>query len=68
MKYKLFPAPFFNHFVQPSPAPICQIKTVNGVLRGQLPPQKWSHPFVARTPFDNFKIFPKKTYTLFQVL
>ena len=37
MKYKLFPAPFFNHFIQPSPPPIAKLKSLHGVLRGQLP-------------------------------
>ena len=56
MKYKHFPAPFFNHFIQPSPPPIAKLKSLHGVLRGQLPPQKWSHPFVVCPPHDNFKI------------
>ena len=27
MKNKLFPAPFFNHFIQPSPLPIAKLKS-----------------------------------------
>ena len=38
MKYKHFPGPFFNHFIQPSPPTIVQLKSLHGVLRGQLPP------------------------------
>ena len=37
MKYKLFPAPFFNHFIQPSPPPIAKLKSLHGVLRSELP-------------------------------
>ena len=40
MKYKLFPAPFFNHFIQPSPPPIAKLESLHGVLRGQFPPTK----------------------------
>ena len=41
MKYKLFPAPFFNHFIQPSPPPIAKLESLHGVfLRGQFPPIK----------------------------
>ena len=29
MKYKLFPAPFFNHFIQPSPPPIAKLKSLH---------------------------------------
>ena len=29
MKYKLFPAPFFKHFIQPSPPPIAKLKSLN---------------------------------------
>ena len=36
-----------------------KLKTLHGILRGQFPPWKWSHPFVACTPYDNFKISPK---------
>ena len=38
MKYKLFLAPFFNHFIQPDPLPIGKLKSLHGVLRDQLPP------------------------------
>ena len=37
MKHELFPAPFFNHFIQPSPTPIAKLKSLHGILRGQLP-------------------------------
>ena len=54
MEYKLFPvpffnlpAPFFNHFIQPSPPTVAKLKSLHGVLKGQVPPQKCSHPFVA---------------------
>ena len=62
MKYKLFPAPFFNHIIQTSPRIIAKLNSLHVVLRGQVPPLTWSHPFVARTPYDNFKIyhFPPK--------
>ena len=36
MKYKLFPAPFFNHFIQP----IAKLRSLHVVLRGQPPPIK----------------------------
>ena len=35
MKYKLFPAQFFYHFMQPSPPPIVKLKYLNDVMRGQ---------------------------------
>ena len=38
MKYKHFPDPFFNHFIQPILPTIAKLKSLNGVLRGQLPP------------------------------
>ena len=31
MKYKLFPDPFFNCFIQPSPPPITKLKSLHGV-------------------------------------
>ena len=37
MKFKLFPAPFFNDLFQPSSPPIAKLKSLHGVLRGQLP-------------------------------
>ena len=37
MEYKRFPAPFFNHFIQPCPPTIPKLKSLYGVLRGQLP-------------------------------
>ena len=46
MENKLFTAPFFNHFIQPSPLPIAKLKSLHGVLRGQLPPRNVSNPFV----------------------
>ena len=36
MKYKHFPTPFFNHFIQLSPT-IAKLQSLHGVLRGQLP-------------------------------
>ena len=38
MKYQHFPAPFFNHFIQPSPPLIAKLKSLHVALRGQLPP------------------------------
>ena len=38
MKYKIFPTPFFNHFIQPNPPRIVKLKSLHGVLRGQLLP------------------------------
>ena len=38
MKYKLFAALFFNHFIQASHPPVAKLKPLHGVLRGQLPP------------------------------
>ena len=37
MKHTLFPAPFFNHFIQPSPPPIAKLKSLHGVLRKMVP-------------------------------
>ena len=37
MKYKYFPASFFNHFIQPSPPAIAKLKSLHGVLRVTLP-------------------------------
>ena len=65
MKYNYLPAPFFNHSIQPSPPTNAKLKSLHGVLRDQLPTEKWSHPFVACPPFDNFKILTP-TYMLFQ--
>ena len=47
MKYKSFPAPFFNHFTYFIPPPIAKLKYLHAVLRGQFPHKKWSHTFVA---------------------
>ena len=38
MKYKYFAAPFFNHFIQPSPTTFAKLKSLHGVFSGQLPP------------------------------
>ena len=38
MRYKRFPAPFFNYFIQPSSPPIAISKSLHGVMRGQLHP------------------------------
>ena len=38
MKYKLFPFPFFNHFIEPIPLPIAKLKSLHGASRGQLLP------------------------------
>ena len=38
MKYKHFTAPFFNPFIQPSLPTIAKLKSLHGVLRGQLSP------------------------------
>ena len=37
MKYELFPAPFFIHFMQPNPPPFTKLKSSHGVLTGQFP-------------------------------
>ena len=55
MKYKHFPAPFFNHFIQPSPPTIAKLKSLHGALM--------VHLFVACPRFDNFKI-PPNLYAL----
>ena len=67
MKYKHFSATFFNHFIQPNPPTIAKLKSLHGVLRGKLSPEKLSHPFMAWPPFDNFEIL-HPDYMLFQVL
>ena len=66
MNYKLFLALFFNHFIQPSPPPIAKLKSLHDVLRGQLPPQKWSHPFVACPSHDNSKSPPSQPICSFK--
>ena len=38
MKYKHFPALFFNHIIQPSSPTIAKLNSLHGVLRGQLLP------------------------------
>ena len=38
IKYKQFPATFFNHFIQPSSATIAKLKSLHGALRVQPPP------------------------------
>ena len=63
MKYKRFPAPFFNHFIQLSSPTIAKLKSLHGVMKDQLPPLKWSHPFATYHPLDNFKI-PSNPYAL----
>ena len=63
MKYKHCPAPFFNHFIEPSPLAIAKLKFLHCVLRCRLLPLKWSHPFVACPPFHDFKI-PPSLYAL----
>ena len=45
MKYEYFPAPLFNHFIQPSPPTIAKLKSLHGVLRGQLPHKNGPVPF-----------------------
>ena len=35
---KPFPAPSFNHLIQPSPPLVAELKFLQGVSRGQLPP------------------------------
>ena len=37
MKYKLFLASFFNHFIQPSSPPTAKLKSLHGILRYQRP-------------------------------
>ena len=37
MNYKHLTAPFFNYFMRPSPPTIAKLKSLHGVLRGQLP-------------------------------
>ena len=49
MTYKHFPAQSFNHLIQPSPR-IAKLKSLNGVLRGQLPPNIWFPTPVPTTP------------------
>ena len=43
------------HFIQPSPPTVAKLKSLHLVLRGQLPPQKWSHPLVACPPLRTSK-------------
>ena len=58
MKYKLFPAQFFYHFMQPSPPPIVKLKYLNDVMRGQ---HKNGPMPLKLAPYDNFKISPQPT-------
>ena len=39
MKYKHFPGPFFNHFIQPIPPIITNLKSLHG-LEGSTSPVK----------------------------
>ena len=50
MKYKHFPAPFFNHFIQPSPPTIAKLKSLHVVLRRQLLPIKMASSLCALPP------------------
>ena len=67
MKYKLFPTPVFNHFIQPSP-PIAKLKSLHGVLRGQIPPWKWLHSFAACPSYENFKISPPSPISIITII
>ena len=44
MKHKYFHAPFFNHFIQPSPPTISKSKSLHGVLRVNFPHKIGSIP------------------------
>ena len=72
MKYKLCPAPFFNHFIECNPPSIAKLKSLHGVLRDQLAPYKWCPLCVVCNPptppppppqYDNFKILHPQTHT-----
>ena len=60
MKYKLFPTPVFNHFIQPSP-PIAKLKSLHGVLRGQIPHENGSIP-LRLAPHMKTSKSPPKSY------
>ena len=70
MKYKLFPVLFFNHSIQSSPPPMAKLKSLHGVLIGQPPTQKSSHPYVACPHMMTSKSSqpPPPTNMLFQSL
>ena len=44
MKNNHFPAPSFNHFIQPSPPTIVKLKSLHGILRGQRPQKNSPNP------------------------
>ena len=59
MKYKLFPAPIFKHFIQSNPPTIVKLKSLGRVWSGQLPHKNGAISFhLASRPYDNFKISP----------
>ena len=59
MKYKLFSAPIFKHFIQSNPPTIVKLKSLGRVWRGQLPHKNGDISFhLASRPYDNFKISP----------
>ena len=57
MKYKHFPALFFKHFIQPTPPINAKLKSLHGVLKGQLP-HNMVPSHCGLPPFENFKIPP----------
>ena len=59
MKYKLFPAPIFKHFIQSNPPTIVKLKSLDRVSRGQLLHKNGPISFhLASRPYNNFKISP----------
>ena len=66
MKYKPFPAPYFNHFIQPSPPLNAKLKSLDGVLRHHLASEKWFHPLWLATHLITSK--SRLTYMFCQVL
>ena len=65
MKYKIFHASFFNHFIQPSPPSINKLKSLRGDTTLGLTPREVStspikmvKSLCSLTPYDNFKISP----------
>ena len=62
---KPFRAPFFSHFIQPSPLPIVKLKSLHGVSKGQLPHKNGPIYLWLATHTMTLKFPP--TYMLFQV-
>ena len=66
MRYKHFPAPFFNHSIEPSSPTIAKLESLYGVLRGRFPHKNGPIPLWLAPHLITSKSAP--TYMLFQVI